>query len=65
MENPTNPVGDIMKRLSSYMATVSSTALAEDVVEKTKHHILDTMAAMISGSRLKPGPLAKIGRAHA
>jgi 2-methylcitrate dehydratase PrpD len=58
MENPTNPVGDIMKRLSSYMATVSSTALAEDVVEKTKHHILDTMAAMISGSRLKPGRLA-------
>jgi len=28
------------------------------VVERTKHHILDTLAAMISGSRLPPGRLA-------
>jgi 2-methylcitrate dehydratase PrpD len=28
------------------------------VVEKTKHHVLDTIAAMVSGSRLKPGKKA-------
>jgi 2-methylcitrate dehydratase PrpD len=29
------------------------------VIEKTKHHILDTLAAVISGSTLKPGVLAR------
>jgi 2-methylcitrate dehydratase PrpD len=33
-------------------------ALPAAVVEKTKHHILDTIAAMVSGSRLKPGKQA-------
>jgi 2-methylcitrate dehydratase PrpD len=28
------------------------------VVEKTKHHVLDTLAAMVSGSRLAPGEKA-------
>ena len=28
------------------------------VVEKTKHHVLDTIAAMVSGSRLAPGKKA-------
>jgi 2-methylcitrate dehydratase PrpD len=28
------------------------------VVEKTKHHVLDTLAAMVSGSRLAPGKKA-------
>ncbi len=32
--------------------------LPEEVVEKAKHHILDTLAAAVSGSKLGPGILA-------
>ena len=32
--------------------------LPEAVTEDAKHHILDTIAAMVSGSRLKPGEMA-------
>src|SRR4029450_13988027 len=38
--------------------------LPPDVVEKAKHHILDTFAAMLSGSELPPGP-APLARARA
>jgi len=47
-----------MLRLSSYMAEARERVLPAEVIEKTKHHILDTLAAMISGSRLPPGRLA-------
>jgi 2-methylcitrate dehydratase PrpD len=45
-------------RLSRYMASAVSRPLPAYVVEKAKHHILDTIAAMISGSRLWPGEQA-------
>jgi 2-methylcitrate dehydratase PrpD len=48
----------IMRRLSAYIAAAGERQLPEAVSEKAKHHILDTMAAMVSGSRLKPGKLA-------
>ena len=44
-----------MHRLSAYIATALRRPLPSAVVEKTKHHILDTIAAMVSGSRLAPG----------
>ena len=44
-----------MRRLSRYIAEAPRKALPPAVLEKTKHHILDTIAAMISGSRLLPG----------
>jgi 2-methylcitrate dehydratase PrpD len=44
-----------MARLSAYIASTLDRPLPNKVVEKTKHHILDTFAAMISGSRLGPG----------
>jgi 2-methylcitrate dehydratase PrpD len=47
-----------MTALSNYMATAGQRALPSDVVEKTRHHILDTFAAMISGSNLAPGRAA-------
>src|SRR5438309_7478737 len=50
--------GPVMTALSNYMATAGERTLPADVVEKTKHHILDTFAAMISGSELKPGRAA-------
>src|SRR5260370_23885797 len=48
-------IGPIMQQLSMYMSAASERALPEDVVEKAKQHILDTFAAMISGSELPPG----------
>jgi 2-methylcitrate dehydratase PrpD len=48
-------VSPVMRRLSTYMSEASGRALPEEVTEKTKQHILDTLAAMISGSELTPG----------
>lgn len=45
----------VMERLSRYMSEARSRALPDEVVEKTKQHVLDTLAAMISGSELPPG----------
>jgi 2-methylcitrate dehydratase PrpD len=44
-----------MRRLSSYIASALQRPLPAAVTEKIKHHILDTFAAMVSGSRLVPG----------
>ena len=49
---------NVMARLTQYISQVQSTELPLPVVEKAKHHILDTLAAMVSGSQLKPGRLA-------
>ena len=43
----------MIERLAQYIARPAR--LPGEVVEKTKHHILDTLAAMISGSKLLPG----------
>lgn len=51
-------VSPIMTRLSSYMGDAGDRPLPADVVERTKQHILDTLAAMISGSALGPGRAA-------
>jgi 2-methylcitrate dehydratase PrpD len=45
----------VMLQLSAYIAQALRKPLPPAVVEKTKHHILDTIAAMLSGSRLLPG----------
>jgi len=57
-DEPTQGVSPMMQKLSTYMSAASTRALPEDVVEKAKHHILDTFAAMISGSGLPPGRAA-------
>jgi 2-methylcitrate dehydratase PrpD len=51
-------ISPVMAALSEYMAAASDRALPPDVVEKAKHHILDTFAAMLSGSELPPGRVA-------
>ena len=43
--------------LSEYVAGTLDRDLPPEVVAKTKLHVLDTLAAMLSGSRLKPGEL--------
>src|SRR5580700_979286 len=57
-DQPANVVSPIMQQLSAYMSTASTRALPEEVAEKAKQHILDTFAAMISGSGLPPGRAA-------
>jgi 2-methylcitrate dehydratase PrpD len=47
--------GPVMDGLSNYMSEARSRPLPEEVTENAKHHILDTLAAMISGSNLLPG----------
>src|SRR3954464_15968147 len=47
-----------MAKLSAYMSEAGDRALPDDVVEKAKHHILDTFAAMVSGSDLPPARAA-------
>src|SRR5262249_50973965 len=44
--------------LAEYVATALDRELPADVVANTKLHVLDTLAAIVSGSRLKPGGLA-------
>ena len=48
----------VMLKLSSYMSDARNAELPENVLQETKHHILDTFAAMISGSELPPGRVA-------
>jgi 2-methylcitrate dehydratase PrpD len=47
-----------MTKLSSYMSEAGERALPEEALEHTKRHILDTFAAMVSGSDLAPGRFA-------
>jgi 2-methylcitrate dehydratase PrpD len=44
--------------MAAYMAAAAGRALPADVLEKTRHHVLDTFAAMVSGSTLPPGKVA-------
>jgi 2-methylcitrate dehydratase PrpD len=56
--NPKTTVSPLMKTLATYMANAAKKPLPKHVAEKTKHHVLDTIAAMVSGSRLLPGTKA-------
>ena len=55
---PLREISAPTRRLSTYMADAAHRALPPAVVEKARQHILDTVAAMISGARLQPGRLA-------
>jgi 2-methylcitrate dehydratase PrpD len=48
-------ISPLMKTLSEYIAGALKRPLPKEVAEKTRHHVLDTIAAMVSGSRLLPG----------
>jgi 2-methylcitrate dehydratase PrpD len=48
-------ISPVMAKLSAYMSEAGGRALPDRVVQETKYHILDTLAAMISGSELPPG----------
>ena len=48
-------VSPLMARLSAYIAAAPRKRLPPAVTERAKLHLVDTFAAMISGSRLLPG----------
>jgi 2-methylcitrate dehydratase PrpD len=47
-----------MDTLSAYMSAAANRPVPADVVEHAKHHVLDTLASIISGSQLLPGQAA-------
>ena len=51
-------ISPLAENLSEYIAGAADRPLPPAVAEKTRHHVLDTLAAIISGSRLKAGKLA-------
>jgi 2-methylcitrate dehydratase PrpD len=56
---PTHPdISPGTTALSEYIAAALDRPLPAEVEQKTKHHILDTLAAILSGSRLRAGRLA-------
>jgi 2-methylcitrate dehydratase PrpD len=55
---PLHEISAPTRQLSDYIAGALARALPDAVVEKARHHILDTLAAMVSGTELTPGRLA-------
>jgi len=55
MQKNSVEISPVMDKLSAYIARALTTELPPEVIEKAKLHILDTIAAIISGSRLLPG----------
>jgi 2-methylcitrate dehydratase PrpD len=53
------PPSHMMSALSTYMAAAGDRALPPEAAIAAKHHLLDTLAAMISGSALAPGQAAE------
>ena len=51
-------ISDDTRALAAYIAGAAAQAAPEEVLEKARHHLLDTLAAMVSGSRLRAGVLA-------
>jgi 2-methylcitrate dehydratase PrpD len=58
MSQIASEISPMTKRLSSYIAGALQLDLPPEVTEKGKHHLLDTIAAMVSGSQLPPGKVA-------
>ena len=54
----TDASADVTGRLARYMVASRDLALPDEVVNACKHRILDTLAAMVSGARMKPGLMA-------
>jgi hypothetical protein len=50
--------GEVMARLSVYMSEAGNRPVPDRVMAEAKYHVLDTLAAMISGSELPPGRAA-------
>lgn len=49
---------DVTARLARYMVSARDTELPPEVLIACKHRILDTLGAMVSGARMRPGEMA-------
>lgn len=49
----------VIEEVASYISRSGEAELPTEVIRKAKHHILDTLAACVSGSQLRPGEVAK------
>jgi 2-methylcitrate dehydratase PrpD len=58
MDLPDDYVSEGTAELTAYIANALAAPTPDDVLEKARHHLLDTVAAMVSGSRLRAGLLA-------
>src|SRR5258708_28727911 len=58
MIQPLQQISAPTRALSAYIAQAAARRLPAEVAEKARHHALDTIAAMVSGSRLAPGRAA-------
>jgi 2-methylcitrate dehydratase PrpD len=52
---PRESISPLMRRVSLHIAHALKNPLPDNVVEAAKHHLLDTLASMVSGSHLPPG----------
>jgi 2-methylcitrate dehydratase PrpD len=59
MKKDTRLGNSVIREVSSYISRGTEAELPKEVIQKAKQHILDTLAAIVSGSKLKPGQLAK------
>ena len=55
---PLPEISTTTRRLSAYIAGALAQPLPQAVIERARQHILDTLAAMISGAQLRPGRLS-------
>jgi 2-methylcitrate dehydratase PrpD len=51
-------ISRVMQAVSEYIAGAAQRPLPDAAAEATRHHLLDTLAAMVSGARLPPGQRA-------
>ena len=58
MIQPLEEISAPTRALAAYIAQAPALPLPAAVAEKARHHVLDTLAAMLSGSRLAPGRIA-------
>lgn len=58
MPHANTKISGTMRILSHYISSAVNEDIPPEVTEKGKHHFLDTLAAMVSGSRLGPGKAA-------
>ena len=52
------PISPVTRTVSEYIAAAIANAMPASAVEASKHHTLDTIASMISGTHLMPGQKA-------
>jgi 2-methylcitrate dehydratase PrpD len=59
MRSQKSPDRSIIGKVSSHVAGMHRTKPPDEVIDRAKHHILDTLAAVVSGSKLKAGVLVQ------